>query len=123
MQLITDIKQNKIQFVTCHRLPHRSFFFRGKQFPVCARCTGIYLGYYLSLPFFLIEFSSFSLLMSIILILFTFVDGLIQHYSRWESNNYIRLVTGIICGVGLMSLSAFIGKFLGTIIIHLIGLK
>ena len=27
----------------CHQLPERSFFVDGYQFPVCARCTGLYL--------------------------------------------------------------------------------
>jgi uncharacterized membrane protein len=27
----------------CHQRPERSFFFDGHQFPVCARCTGLYL--------------------------------------------------------------------------------
>src|SRR5262245_32801896 len=29
--------------VICHQRPERSFFWDGHQFPVCARCTGIYL--------------------------------------------------------------------------------
>lgn len=29
--------------VVCHQLPDRSFFLDGRQFPVCARCTGLYL--------------------------------------------------------------------------------
>jgi uncharacterized membrane protein len=28
----------------CHQLPDRSFYWRDAQLPVCARCTGIYLG-------------------------------------------------------------------------------
>ena len=28
----------------CHQMPERSFFIRGKQFPVCARCTGVMIG-------------------------------------------------------------------------------
>lgn len=30
--------------VVCHQRPERSFFWDGVQFPVCARCTGLYLG-------------------------------------------------------------------------------
>jgi uncharacterized membrane protein len=30
--------------VVCHQIPERSFHFSGIQFPVCARCTGLYLG-------------------------------------------------------------------------------
>ena len=30
--------------VICHQLPDRSFFIDGWQMPVCARCTGLYLG-------------------------------------------------------------------------------
>jgi len=29
--------------VICHQLPERSFFLGGRQFPVCGRCTGLYL--------------------------------------------------------------------------------
>ena len=28
----------------CHRIPARSFFTHGEQWPVCARCSGLYLG-------------------------------------------------------------------------------
>lgn len=30
--------------VVCHQLPDRSFHLYGVQLPVCARCTGLYLG-------------------------------------------------------------------------------
>ena len=30
--------------VVCHQRPERSFFWDGTQLPVCARCTGLYLG-------------------------------------------------------------------------------
>jgi uncharacterized membrane protein len=30
--------------VVCHQLPERSFALGGRQWPVCARCSGLYLG-------------------------------------------------------------------------------
>jgi uncharacterized membrane protein len=30
--------------IVCHQLPERSFFLAGRQWPVCARCSGLYLG-------------------------------------------------------------------------------
>ena len=32
----------------CHQLPERSFFIAGHQFAVCARCTGLYIGFTLA---------------------------------------------------------------------------
>lgn len=31
----------------CHQLAERSFFYKGYQFPVCARCTGVTIGQFL----------------------------------------------------------------------------
>lgn len=118
MQLISDIKQNKIQFVHCHQLPHRSFFFRGKQFPVCARCTGIYLGY-LTFPFFTFGLFYLNVWISMAFALPALIDGLTQHYFNRESNNLLRLFTGFVCGVGMMSLCSLIGKGIARLILYL----
>lgn len=111
------MKIGNVQLVTCHKLPERSFFFRGKQFPVCARCTGIYLGY-LSFPFFTFDLVHLSLLFSLMLIIPTFIDGMLQAYLGRESNNTLRLITGIMSGIGQMSLVAIIGKSIGYFIIN-----
>jgi uncharacterized membrane protein len=36
--------------VICHQRPERSFFVGGSQLPVCARCTGLYVGAAVAVP-------------------------------------------------------------------------
>ena len=36
--------------LVCHQRPDRSFFLNGHQLPVCARCTGLYIGALLAVP-------------------------------------------------------------------------
>lgn len=60
----------------------------------------------------------FSLPVTLILILPTLIDGLVQAYASRESNNWMRLITGIMSGIGQMSLTAIIGKSMGYFIIN-----
>ena len=110
----------KIQLTYCHRKPERSFFWKGRQFPVCARCTGIHLGY-LSMPLFLFNWVQLGLWWSVVLILPTYIDGAVQAFYNKESNNWRRLATGLMAGAGAMSLIAIIGKAIGRLILHLIN--
>lgn len=38
----------------CHQRPDRSFFYKGYQFPVCARCTGLFVGYFVGIAIFML---------------------------------------------------------------------
>lgn len=114
------MKRNEIHISFCHRIPERSFFWKGKQFPVCARCTGIHLGY-LTFPFFLFSVFVLNIWWTIGLILPTFVDGLTQAFYRRESNNFIRVTTGLLAGIGAMSFISIIGKFIGKQILFIIN--
>ena len=109
----------KINWVSCHKKPERSFFWKGKQFPVCARCTGIHLGY-LSLFLFLFELIYINLIISIILIIPTVIDGLTQAYFNRESTNTIRVLTGFSAGLGVMSVVHIIGFEIGYFILELL---
>jgi uncharacterized membrane protein len=113
------MKVHKLHFSFCHQKPERSFFWKGKQLPVCARCTGIHLGY-LSFPIFLFSFWTVSLFWTLILIIPTLIDGLTQAYWKRESNNLLRVVTGLMAGIGTMSLISISGKFIGNQILLLI---
>lgn len=85
----------------CHQMPERSFFFRGYQFPLCARCTGIALGYILGVLFWI-----FNIQLSLLLLLIFFfscaLDGVIQYFTRYTSTNPKRFVLGILCGISIV---------------------
>lgn len=107
-----------MEFVFCHRDPNRSFFYKGRQFPLCARCTGLYVGYSFW-PLFVFDIINFGILFTLSIILPTFIDGFIQYYFKWESNNWVRFLSGLAAGVGLMSLAAIIGNYFAKYLTYL----
>lgn len=89
----------------CHRIPERSFFLKGHQFPVCARCTGFYISifsYAIYAMLFPIHYEVHSFLIGLILIFPALLDGSTQYFEIRESNNILRLLTGLLGGIGLM---------------------
>lgn len=84
----------------CHQLPERSFFLKGYQFPVCARCTGVLLGYLLTIP--LLIFFKPNILIPTAFALIMFFDWLLQAKGILPSTNPRRLITGFLGGLGLM---------------------
>lgn len=119
---IKDIRfrGNHLQFSLCHQKPERSFFWKGKQLPLCARCTGIHLGYFAA-PLFLLGIVEIPLLWTIIMILPTYIDGLVQAYFDIESTNSRRFITGLASGIGKISLVTIIGIYIGQQILILIN--
>ena len=95
----------------CHRRPERSFFYKGKQFPLCARCTGTLLGF-ASLPFFAFNIVHLNFLWILLLMLPCWVDGTTQLYGWRQSNNWLRLATGLLLGVAQMGMVAIVGDFI-----------
>ena len=68
---------NLIKYI-CHRKPERSFFFRGHQFPVCARCTGFYISGITTMLFLKlteIDYNLLTLAMGILLLIPSAIDG------------------------------------------------
>lgn len=114
------LKGADLHFTFCHQKPERSFFWKGKQFPLCARCTGINLGYF-TLPFFVFGLIKIPLLWTFVMIIPTYLDGMIQAYFNIESTNSRRFITGLMSGIGTMSLTAIIGNYIGNQILTLIN--
>lgn len=86
----------------CHQIDERSFHFGIRKFPLCARCTGIFIGFFIGM--ITIWFFVFSPLLSLFLISIMIVDGYIQLKTRYESTNAKRFITGFLFGVAMVSL-------------------
>ena len=83
----------------CHQRPDRSFFIKSYQFPICARCTGVLIGYLIAPIVFLLWGS--RCFKSAFVCLIMLLDWLIQFFGIKESTNIRRLMTGILGGYGI----------------------
>ena len=100
----------------CHCREERSFHFKEEKFPICARCTGELVGMIISA--FSCFFFRIPLLWAIFIMIPMIVDGLVQMFTDYDSNNRRRFVTGFLFGFGLITLVA-----IHTIYLYKIGLK
>lgn len=98
----------------CHQLPARSYFFSGLQMPLCARCSGIYIGFVVPVLLLTVFYRGrqrrgwFSLEAYIVLAIFVLLmvfDGLSSYAGFRESNNVLRIISGSAFGVAVGSFS------------------
>lgn len=105
-----------VGYAVCHRITDRSFTIAGRQLPLCARCTGMFLG--VTLTFAVLGLAGrrrWSMLppLRVMLALIGFVgfmaiDG-INSYSHffpniphlYEPQNWLRLTTGMGAGLAM----------------------
>ncbi len=94
----------KVSNLICHRIPQRTFQIKGHYFPVCSRCTGFYIGafsYFIIAYFVYIQYTVPLIFLGVLMMIPTFLDGFTQLLGSRESNNTLRLLTGLAGGVGL----------------------
>lgn len=84
----------------CHQRRDRSFNIGTRQFPLCARCTGIILGCIIAILCLVFELH-LSMFTTAALMLVMFIDWLLQFIKVLESTNIRRLTTGLLGGFGL----------------------
>ena len=112
---VDNTGKNPSKVFICHRLPERTFKIKDYYFPVCSRCTGIYMGtfsYYIFVYFTYVQYDLMIILTAVLMILPTFSDGLTQFLGFRKSNNSLRFFTGLIAGIGIGILIKSIKRFL-----------
>lgn len=87
-----------LRFIPCHRLPSRSLVIHGKSF-LCWRCLSILIGY-LAIPLLLLISWQGPWYLGFLLQIPLLMDGVSQ-YKKWRtSNQWLRIATGLLSGVG-----------------------
>ena len=84
----------------CHQMESRSFSYKGYQFPLCARCTGVFIGQVTALIQIIFGFR-LSYKVIIFFIGSMGIDWLVQYMNIRQSNNVRRVITGTLCGNGM----------------------
>lgn len=95
----------------CHQLPERSFFFRGYQFPLCARCTGILLGELCGIPLYFLGIRP-PLWLLLLPICIMALDGGSQLLDWQTSTNQRRFATGLLAGYAYLTLFFYFAAWL-----------
>lgn len=111
-------KADRAAFAVCHRLPERTFHVAGRQLPLCARCSGTYLGTLAGLTVLMLRGRGrasgfprprYALVLGLFLLAWA-VDGANSYLTLfpglphlYEPHNWLRLVTGTLQGLAIAS--------------------
>ena len=86
----------------CHTIESRSFYLDGVPMPICARCTGLYVGFLIGIGLFAavrkLRESPIPSALVIALVLPLVIDGVTQALGLRTSGNELRFLTGILAG-------------------------
>ncbi len=112
-------KASAVGYAICHQIAVRSFQIGTAVMPLCARCTGIYLGVVTGLLFMFISGRrkvcqlpgrNVALVLSVFIVVMV-IDGVNSYIHLfpggtgvYEPHNWLRLVTGIYCGFAVINL-------------------
>ncbi|MCL5073683.1 MAG: DUF2085 domain-containing protein [Actinobacteria bacterium] len=103
IQFISDIG-----FSVCHQIPQRTLLFGKIYMPICSRCSGIYIGFLVSIIFLFLVFRkresdlppAYVIICAAVFILSMIIDGILSYFGVYSTNNTIRLITGYLFGAG-----------------------
>lgn len=90
----------------CHQLSERSYYLNDNQMPFCARDLGLFAGIAAGFGIATFYRSKLKPWLFLVALLPLAIDGGLQAVTSYESNNPLRLGTGIFAGLGLALLLA-----------------
>ena len=97
-------KKYQFTLCACHRIKERSIPFFGLEKYLCARCMGVLFGSFLGLLLKLLGFQ-IPFIFGIFLMTPLILDGLTQAFHLRTSNNFIRMITGLLFGIACFTMS------------------
>ena len=90
----------------CHGKPERCLWIKGSPFPLCVRCMGFYATLIAGILIGPLALFFYFPPSRIVLIIFSLtigplaIDGWTQYLGWRRSNNTLRLITGLLAGLG-----------------------
>ncbi len=112
-------KTHLVGYAICHQIPERSFHIAGHQLPLCARCSGTFLGALVGFTVMTVRGrrragSLPSAFITVILVCFIGlmgIDGINSYLTLfpdmphlYQPQNWLRLTTGILNGLALSAI-------------------
>lgn len=97
--------------VSCHQLTDRSLHLNGRQFHICARCTGIVTGLLFS-PILVFMEHKISFYLFFVGAVIVSIDGITQLMKLRKSNNVLRLISGFLFGFPFLGFVLYVAKLL-----------
>jgi uncharacterized membrane protein len=91
-----------VLFFGCHQKKERSLKLFGKAFVLCSRCTGILIGVYGSILFYILLQDKIFYMFP--LALWLVIDGLIQKKTDYVSTNLKRFLSGFFFAIPMVFL-------------------
>ncbi|MEA3326288.1 MAG: DUF2085 domain-containing protein [Chloroflexota bacterium] len=122
-------KAGAVGYAVCHQISSRTFHFGGYPLPLCARCSGMFLGALLGLGYQIVQGRKGKMPPKLVLIFFGLLaaawvfDGSNSFFmmipeisSLYKTQNWTRLITGT--GMGLAVSALLLPSFIQTMFIR-----
>jgi len=106
----------------CHQLPNHSYHHGEIQFPLCARCSGLYLGSLFALVYYLtqgkrrgVPAKGYLVFLAVLFLGWagdgfnSFISDILDRPFLYETTNTVRIITGF--GMGIVMSTALITLF------------